>query len=255
MENSDSVSISNTIYSLPSQGGCGGESVGCESVSTGESVSLPLYYREISYPGDTLYYTAHEGPSYGVAGDPIPYTIHGDSLLTLLLILSFVVLTVSVAQSRRFIGRQLKDFFYNVYLPTLKKFDGKVYNIRFIKALREQLPNNLWYVKELDTFYKTIEIQFRANRWSYTDYESLQMKCITTNEGRLSYEETFKHENTLRLLDNFITYTKEYQESIDKWDECEETYNQLNDLINKWKELPTELRYNVDTTYFKIYLS
>lgn len=112
MENSDSVSISNTIYSLPSQGGCGGESVGCESVSTEESVSLPLYYREISYPGDTLYYTAHEGPSYGVAGDPIPYTIHGDSLLTLLLILSFVVLTVSVAQSRRFIGRQLKDFFY-----------------------------------------------------------------------------------------------------------------------------------------------
>lgn len=101
MENSNSVLICNTIYSPPSRGGVGGE-----------SSPLPLYYRELSYPGDTLYYTAHEGPSYGVAGDPIPYTIHGDSRLTLLLILSFVVLTVSVAQSRRFIGRQLKDFFY-----------------------------------------------------------------------------------------------------------------------------------------------
>ena len=162
---------------------------------------------------------------------------------------------IAYCKQRIEMRNQLKDFFYNVYLPTLKKFDGKVYNIRFIKALREQLPNDQWYVKELDTFYKSIEIQLRADRWSYTDYESLQMKCITNNEGRLSYEETFKHEDTLRLLDNFIEYTRKFQESIDKWDECEKIYNQLNDVINKWEKLPIELRYNVDTTYLKISLS
>ena len=44
---------------------------------------------------------------------------------------------------------QLNSFYNDIYLPTLKKFDGKVYNIRFIKALREQAVklNNLIYVK------------------------------------------------------------------------------------------------------------
>ena len=38
----------------------------------------------------------------------------------------------------------IMDFYLHVYLPTLLKFNGKVYNIRFIKALREkakEIPN------------------------------------------------------------------------------------------------------------------
>ena len=162
---------------------------------------------------------------------------------------------VAYCKQRIEMRNQLKDFFYNVYLPTLKKFDGKVYNIRFIKALREQLPSDLWYVKELDPFYKTIEIHIRADKWSYTDYECLNMKCITNNEGRLSYEDTFKHEVTLRLLDSFIAYTNEYQESIDKWDECEKLYDQLQETINQWQKLPYVLRHNANTDYMKIQLS
>ena len=74
--------------------------------------SLPLYYRENFFSADTLFYTEEGGHRLGVAGDPIPYTVVGDNLLLLLLLGSFVVLVVSIAQSRRFIIRQLKDFFY-----------------------------------------------------------------------------------------------------------------------------------------------
>ena len=58
------------------------------------------------------------------------------------------------------LNEQLNTFYNEIYLPTLQKFDGKVYNIRFIKALREQAQNlnNLIWVKELDS-KNAIEIQ------------------------------------------------------------------------------------------------
>ena len=50
--------------------------------------------------------------SYGTAGDPVPYTVRGDNSITILLVLCFMLFVVSVAYTRRFIGKQLKKFFY-----------------------------------------------------------------------------------------------------------------------------------------------
>ena len=50
--------------------------------------------------------------SYGVAGAPVPYTVRGDNSITILLIFCFVLFVVSVAHTRRFIGKQLRNFFY-----------------------------------------------------------------------------------------------------------------------------------------------
>jgi hypothetical protein len=83
---------------------------------TADSSSMvnPPHFDELLLPsGDTLYYaTNHPEWSHGIAGDPIPYTVRGDSVLTLLLIACFMILTISVAQSKRFIIRQLKYFFF-----------------------------------------------------------------------------------------------------------------------------------------------
>ncbi len=49
---------------------------------------------------------------YGVAGDPVPYTVRGDNAITILLILCFIFFVVSVAHSQRFITKQMKGFFY-----------------------------------------------------------------------------------------------------------------------------------------------
>lgn len=70
------------------------------------------FYREHFFTGDSLFQTEVLGDRYGVAGDPVPYTLRSDNLLTSLMLISFVILVVSFSNARRFIVRQLKDFFY-----------------------------------------------------------------------------------------------------------------------------------------------
>ena len=77
--------------------------------------SLPLYYRENFFSSDTLFYTERGGHQTGIAGDPIPYTLRGDDLLSSLLLGSFIVLVLSIARSGHFIERQLKNFFFRPY--------------------------------------------------------------------------------------------------------------------------------------------
>lgn len=70
------------------------------------------FYRKHFFTGNSLFQTEILGDRYGVAGDPVPYTLRGDNLFTSLMLISFVILVVSLSNARRFIVRQLKDFFY-----------------------------------------------------------------------------------------------------------------------------------------------
>ena len=74
--------------------------------------NLPLYYRESYFAKDSLLHPELTGSSWGVAGDPIPYTIHGDNVITGILLLCFIMALVSYAHSRNFFLHQLKNFFY-----------------------------------------------------------------------------------------------------------------------------------------------
>lgn len=73
-------------------------------------VDLPQYYRETFFSKDSLFYS-ETGGRYGVAGDPVPYTIRGDNTLTALLIGCFIVALVAFANSRRFFLHEAKYFF------------------------------------------------------------------------------------------------------------------------------------------------
>lgn len=75
-------------------------------------VSLPKYYKENFFSTDTLYHPELNAGRYGVAGDPVPYTLRGDNVITLLLIVCFMVCVVSFSRSWGFISRQAKRFFY-----------------------------------------------------------------------------------------------------------------------------------------------
>ena len=108
------------------------------------------------------------------------------------------------------LNEQLNTFYNEIYLPTLQKFDGKVYNIRFIKALREQAQNlnNLIWVKELDS-KNAIEIQLRYSQYNYNDNETLWTKLVLTKEGRISYESmTIWAKNGLKILTNIKIHIK-----------------------------------------------
>lgn len=75
-------------------------------------VSLPQYYKESFFTGDSAY--NYEGGNHrGIAGDPLPYTIKNDTIMTSLLILCFVVMTVALSNSRNFLLRQAKKLVMN----------------------------------------------------------------------------------------------------------------------------------------------
>ncbi len=75
-------------------------------------VNIPQYYKESFFSDKPYFHPELTGGRQGVAGDPVPYTIAGDNLLSSLLLTSFLVMTLSIMRSWRFIMRQIKSFFY-----------------------------------------------------------------------------------------------------------------------------------------------
>lgn len=74
-------------------------------------VNLPQYYRESYFTGKPFFNPDLFGGRIGVAGDPVPYTIARDNIITLLLIFCFCIALIAYTKSRRFILRQAKEFF------------------------------------------------------------------------------------------------------------------------------------------------
>ena len=58
---------------------------------------------------------------------------------------------------------ELLNFYKNVYLPTLAKFNGKVYNKRFINALKEQCNNELMFIRDKERDEVVIELRFEKH--------------------------------------------------------------------------------------------
>ena len=75
-------------------------------------IQLPQYYREGFFSKDTLFHPELPGGRYGTAGDPVPYSIHSDNILTGILLLCFMTAVVAFSNVRAFITRQFKTFFY-----------------------------------------------------------------------------------------------------------------------------------------------
>ena len=75
-------------------------------------VNVPQYYRENYFAKDTLYHPELSGGRTGVAGDPIPYTIRNDNVITSLLLVCFIFSLVAYSVSKQFVLNELKDFFY-----------------------------------------------------------------------------------------------------------------------------------------------
>ena len=77
-----------------------------------KDVSLPQYYRETFFAKDTLLHPELPGGRFGVAGDPVPYTVRSDNAITIMLLFCFIMAVLVYSYSRQLIGHQFKDFFY-----------------------------------------------------------------------------------------------------------------------------------------------
>jgi len=71
----------------------------------------PMYHTRSLVQPDSIYRPEYAVYRRGVAGDPVPYTIAGYSIVTSILIFCFVIASIAIAQAGHFLERQLKSFF------------------------------------------------------------------------------------------------------------------------------------------------
>lgn len=137
----------------------------------------------------------------------------------------------------------LNDFYINVFLPIAKKFDGKVYNIRFIKALRGEAEkiSKCIFIGELMDGY--IEINYRMGIFSYSDFEYAYYPLPLNENGRISYEDCV---NKGFDAESFAKITNEYQNSLDNYDKYMEIADRLADVVKEYNSLPYKFRSNID---------
>ena len=81
-------------------------------------VQLPQYYREGFFSNDTLFHPELPGGRQGVAGDPVPYSAHGDNIITSLLLSLFILAVIAFSNTRHFILRQSKTLFHTPHEGT-----------------------------------------------------------------------------------------------------------------------------------------
>ena len=86
-------------------------------------IHIPDYNKERFLADDSLYHPELAHEPYGIAGDPIPYNISNDNVISSLLLGCFVMTLLAFAISKNFVVQQIKDFFYiprreDIKIPT-----------------------------------------------------------------------------------------------------------------------------------------
>ncbi len=79
---------------------------------SGFSLKKPMYHSKSMVQPDSTYRPEYAVYRQGVAGDPVPYSIANDNLITSILIGCFILAMISIAKSGNFIQRQFKNFFH-----------------------------------------------------------------------------------------------------------------------------------------------
>lgn len=137
--------------------------------------------------------------------------------------------------------RKLLDFRQKVFLPTLKKFDGKVYNVRFLNALREQVNDKRIYVCEEAN---GIDVQFRKDEFSYCDYECLSMR-IELEGKRISYEKSLASPMGKRWIETFNEVSRQAEDAVENYDDYLAKAEEISSLITEYGKIPYEFRNNI----------
>lgn len=73
---------------------------------------LPQYYQETFFSGDSLLHPEVSGHGYGQVGEPMPYLLRHDNVVTSLLLICLVAMLFAFAHNRRFAAQQLKGLFF-----------------------------------------------------------------------------------------------------------------------------------------------
>ena len=122
---------------------------------------LPQYYREGFFSKDPLFHPELPGGRFGVSGDPVPYSVHSDNIITSLLLVCFIMAVISFANARAFILRQAKSLFYLPHEGTTEVTEtaNELRFQAFLVFLTCILVSLLFYFYTLNTFGDTYVLQ------------------------------------------------------------------------------------------------
>jgi len=144
----------------------------------------------------------------------------------------------------------LLSFYNDIYLPTLQKFNGKVYNKRFINALREYADESTC-IYELENNY--IRVQRSRDKFSYTDYDDIYIILELSSDNRIDANASITHPIGQKWLTSFQEYTDELRSTINNYDKYMTIAEELQECIDKYAKIPSAFRENIEL-YNKFYL-
>lgn len=144
---------------------------------------------------------------------------------------------------------ELLRFYNTVFLPTLKKYDGKVYNKRFINELQQQAPE-LMHVASLQG--ERIGVSLRESYFSYNASDEISL-MVKLSAGRISYEQSTSDCLGRIWIANFLQYNADLRSCIDTYDKYMERAMTVQKALADWSEVPTAFRENIHF-YLKHYL-
>lgn len=158
--------------------------------------------------------------------------------------------------------RELLDIRQRVYIPLLKKWDGKVYNKRFRTAIEDAIKEaGIYvetYVKESRQHHEEVELHFYQypEKGNYCHQELLMvMLRVRYDNGnyRISEADTLADHYFTVWADNAEKDIRENEQAINYYEDYMEVASNMEKAINAFNELPFAFRSNISKYQFAIY--
>lgn len=168
---------------------------------------------------------------------------------------------IAEAQKKIKAYKELFNLYNTVYVETLNKFDGKVYNKRFTNAVQEQLPPR-FYIKveggRMDEKEGLDVEMYRLYDDNYNKLCSIHFKlCFTWSAekgNRISMENSVTNQYTEAWLASSARNMENVQDSIDNYDTYMAKAESLVAMIKDFNAMPFEFRNNLEKYDFYIYV-
>lgn len=148
--------------------------------------------------------------------------------------------------------KQILSIYESVILPTIEKFDGKVYNKRFFTALKEATKDvKLLYINQNQFIKNEFTISFLKSVHNYTEINTLYFGIELNSLERIDFTKTKENKIFNAWLQNYKDSINEIQTVIDNYDNYIKIAERLQKSIDEYAKLPHYFREN--TTFENLF--
>lgn len=159
---------------------------------------------------------------------------------------------------------ELLQAYDKVFLPLLKKWDGKVYNKRFRTAIEQELEAQGYgklskiYVSEENQYHNEVTLVLQQypipGRWNESEQLYIQL-IVKYDDGnyRISEADTIRNERGQAWLNNARENIAERKKAVKNWKKYMKQAEQLQTAIKAYNELPHCFRETIIKYHFTVY--